>query len=117
MLKASCVWQSQFQLDRLASLEFRTDLPVAKAEPVSNGGNISLVKYLRTGVESLQEVLNNLSKDPGSQEIIYSSLTRKRSNSEIEQPGLPNTLGTKACRAEVAAKSGQEINSPQRDCK
>lgn len=40
-----------------------------------------------------------------------------RSNSEIEQPGLPNTLGTKACRAEFAAKSGEEINSPQRDCK
>ncbi|TRZ25130.1 hypothetical protein HGM15179_001938 [Zosterops borbonicus] len=39
-----------------------------------------------------------------------------RSNSEIEQPGLPDTLGTKASPAEAPAKSGQEIIPPQMDC-
>lgn len=31
-----------------------------------------------SSAESLKDVLNNFSEDPGSQEIIYSSLTRKR---------------------------------------
>ncbi|KAJ7402291.1 hypothetical protein BTVI_87847 [Pitangus sulphuratus] len=40
---------------------------------------------------------------------------RPWSDSEVEQPGLPETLGTEAFPAVVPAKNGQETNLPQRE--